>query len=175
MFNFFKGRKTKLTITLDRPSAIFHLGETVGATVEVKSEKDLRVRSAKARLICSEKYLYTTSSSGDSESGGGSSDTWGDNELFLNEENFLGETVLAASVIHRYSFQMSLPVNALPSCAGEIVRVEWRFMANLDLPWSVDRNSEVKLLIYSLTPDLDVQPREYSGSNTPRTFAQAGW
>ena len=170
MLNFLKAKKPELTVTLDRPNGIYHPGDTVGITVEVQPGKDLKVQGAHVTLSGIEEYKYRTRRHSTDSDGNTSDDysyAWKHNELFASEENFLGETTLPAGTPQRYSFQMSLPAGALPSCAGEIVHVRWQVDVKLDRRLLGDLHTKADLSVHSLSPSLAAQPGEYGPFDNP--------
>jgi hypothetical protein len=170
MLNFLKAKKPELTITLDRPNGVYYPGETVGVTVEVQPGKDLKVQGAQVTLSGIEEYKYRTRRHSTDSDGNTSDDysyAWKHNELFASEENFLGETTLPAGTPQRYSFQISLPAGALPSCAGEIVHVRWQVDVKLDRRLLGDLHTKADLSVHSLSPSLAAQPGEYRPSDNP--------
>jgi hypothetical protein len=170
MFDFLKGEKTEIVVTLDRPNGIYLPGETAGVTVEIQPDKDLKLKGALVRLSGTEQYKYGSTSSSTDSDGNTTEDTnyyWAYNEFFAREEKFLGETTLPGSKPQRYSFQMSLPADALPSCAGEIVRIYWKFSVKLDRRLAGDLHAETELCVRPLTPSLNLQPGEYGKSDQP--------
>ena len=60
MLNFLKAKKPELTVTLDRPNGIYQPGETVGVSVEILPNKDMKLKAALVELSGTEKYQYTT-------------------------------------------------------------------------------------------------------------------
>lgn len=170
MFNFLKGTKTELTVTLDRPNGLYYPGDTVGATIEIQPNKELKLHGARVKLSGTEKYEYTYISHSTDSDGNSSDDyvkTWGTNEFFASEENFLGATTLPGGVPQRYSFRMGLPSDALPSLAGKIVRIQWKAGVKLDRRLAGDLHSEAELRVGFPDPGPAIQPGEYGESNEP--------
>src|SRR5512137_2920276 len=65
MFDFLKGGKTSVKLTLDRPTIQdgtqvypYYPGETVHARVTLASEKEVKVREGRIALIYQEEYQY---------------------------------------------------------------------------------------------------------------------
>lgn len=170
MFNFLKGKKTEITITLDRPNGIYYPGETVGVTVEILPDKDLKLQRALVSLMGTEQYEYdSTSSSTDSD--GSTTETtssyWGTNSLYNDEERFIHEATLSGGTPQRYTFQKILPVEALPSCSGKILRVTWGIVVKIDRRLAGDLNAKTELSVRAGAPGTDVQPGEYGVSSEP--------
>ena len=172
MFNFLKGEKTEIAVTLDRPNGTYFPGETIGVTVTITPDKELKLKKAVVKLSGSEAYQYlTTTTSTDSE-GNESEEVsyeWAGSELFVSEENFLGETTLPAGATQRYSFQMKIPDEGLPTCIGEIVRLEWQVNVKFTSARFLgsDPQAQADLRVLSPAPGVQVQAGEYGGSNEP--------
>jgi hypothetical protein len=62
---------------------------------------------------------------------------------------------------------MSLPAEALPSCAGKIVRVNWKVSVKLDRRLAGDLHVEAELSVRSLGPGLSMQSGQYGESSEP--------
>lgn len=169
MFNLLKGKKEELTVAVDRENGIYYPGETVSVTVDLQPNKDMKVRSAQVKLSGTERYEYTTTTSS-TDSDGSTSDTtssaWGYTDLFVSEETFLGESVIPGDTPQRYTFQMHLPPDALPTCDGMLVKVYWRVSVNLDRPLAHDLNAEAEFRVHAPAPGL-TQPGEYGVSSQP--------
>lgn len=170
MFNFLKGKKKELIVTLDRTNGIYYSGETVGVIVEIQPDKGLKLRSAQVELRGIEEYRFSSDSSYTDSEGNtkeGESTQWGYGNLFVSAESFLGEVTLPGGAPQRYTFQMPLPPDALPSFNGEILHVQWRVSVKLDRHLARDLNVEVAVCVASRAPGLAMHPGEYGASDDP--------
>lgn len=170
MFNFLKGNKAGLTVTLDRLDGIYSPGETVGITVDIQPDKDLKLQGAQVALSGTEEFEYSTSTYTTDSDGNSSRDystSWGSNQFSVSTEDFLGATTLPAGAPQRYTFQLSLPADAAPSYSGDIVRVHWQASVKMDRRLAADLNADAKLYVRSLAPGVNVQPGQYGESDDP--------
>ncbi len=170
MLNLLKGKKAQVTITADRPDGRYYPGETVGITVDIHPAKDLKLHGAVIKLTGIEEYQYHTVhyvTDSDGHSRTEDSYVWGDRQVVISEEKFLGEETLPADRPAQYSFQMTLPADALPTCKGSIERVRWEVSVKLDRRMAGDTNTTLDLFVHSRAPGQYVQPGEYGDSNEP--------
>ena len=171
MFNFLKGKKTEIGITVDRMNGIYYPGETIRVTVEIQPDSDLKLQSAQLELRGTEQYKYTsrsTSTDSDGKTVESESEQWGYHNFYSNIEKFLGETSLAGSKPQPYRFEMSLPADALPSCNGEIERIYWGFHVKLNRRMATDLHAEAVVVVHTLPANSLTLAGEYGGSSEPK-------
>jgi hypothetical protein len=171
VFDFRKDKPPELTLTLDRADGVYAPGEVIGITVAIQPAKDYKVRAGRLRLSGTEHFQYCTQVSTTDADGNTTqsySYEWGRNEFYAEEAEFLGETTLASSTPERFTFQTRLPANALPTCMGEILRVEWLVEVKLDRPLAGDLNAKVVVRVPAPAPGREAQPGEYGVSNEPQ-------
>ncbi|MBN2148824.1 MAG: hypothetical protein JW726_15660 [Anaerolineales bacterium] len=164
MFNFLKSKKDWITITLDRQNGIYYPGETVGVNVQITPEKDLKLQGATVKLKGTERFYYSHETDSTDSEGNSNRETnyyWGEEDIFTAEENFLGEIVLPRDTPQRYSFQMALPADALPSCKGDIMQVKWAALVKLDRRMAGDKQTETGLQVLWAAPGEQVQAGDY--------------
>lgn len=167
MFDFLKGGKATLTVTLDRATKIYAPGETIHANVRVEGVKDLKIQAAKIALVSREEYEYkyeTRDSDGDLETR--TSKTT--DELKVWEKQFLNETTIKANSNQTFEFDIPLPPNALPSVeGGNILNHEWLVKTTLDRKLAGD--VEDKQTVYVLAPASNkmLGAGTYGSSNEP--------
>jgi hypothetical protein len=143
----------------------------IGITVAIQPAKDYKVRAGRLRLSGTEHFQYCTQVSTTDADGNTTqsySYEWGRNEFYAEDAEFLGETTLASSTPERFTFQTRLPANALPTCMGEILRVEWLVEVKLDRPLAGDLNAKVVVRVPAPAPGREAQPGEYGVSDEPR-------
>jgi hypothetical protein len=177
MFDFLKGGKTSVKLTLDRPISgddapahPYYLGETAHARLTVVSEKDFKVQEGRIALVYHEEYQYrhhrrTTDSHGHSRTTVATE--WGTDEREANRQVFLGETTISGGSTKTYEFDLPIPANAAPSARAEIVRVNWLVKATLDRRMAGDIEDRVDLPVFAAAPGASVQAGEYGASNEP--------
>ncbi len=170
MFNFLKGKKTEITFTFDRATPVYVPGDTVGITVQIEPDKDMKLQGARFRLTGTELYCYTTEETRQDSDGKWEThqvDRWVQNEFFIGEEVFLRETILPNGKPQQYTFQYTLPLECLPSVKGEILKVEWKASVKLDRKLAGDIQEEAPLTVIWPAPGVDVQPGNYGQSSEP--------
>lgn len=166
MLDFLKGGKTTLTVTVDRPSPVYYPGETVQATVNLESARELKVRAGHIALIAQEDFKYNyeeTDSEGDRSSGS----RWGQTRHEMDRHDFLGETVFPANTHQTYAFTFVIPPTAPPSGNGSIFRLQWFVEAKLDRKLAVDVHGQANLIVLSVPPGQQVTAGEHGTSNHP--------
>ncbi len=175
MFDFLKGGKTEVKLTLDRPVSAegmpvhpYYLGETVHAKLMVTSDKDVKVREGRIALIYHEEYQYrhrhhSTDSHGHTRTSVATA--WGTDEREAVRHVFLGESTLPAGTAKGLEFDFPLPATAPPSARAEIIRVEWSIKATLDRPMAGDVESIVVLPVFAGAPGTPVTDLPYRDSS----------
>ncbi len=170
MFSFLKGKKNEISLALDRPNGIYFPGETVGVTITILPDKELKVRGGQVKLGGTEKYeyettQYTTDSDGDSRESSETVTAY--HELCELKQDFLGETVLLAGTPQSYTVQLTLPADALPSCTAKIVTISWQVFVKLDRPRGGDPHAEAELRVSRPLPS-PAPLSNYGTSNEPK-------
>jgi len=177
MFDFLKGGKTSVTLTLDRPISKeeppaypYYLGETVHARLVLTSEKNLKVQEGRIALVYHEEYQYryrrhSTDSHGHSRTT--VTTAWATDEREANRQVFLGETTIPAGTTQTHEFDLPIPANAAPSARAEIVRINWQVKATLDRHMAGDVEDKLELPVFATAPGTSVQAGEYGVSTEP--------
>jgi Arrestin (or S-antigen), N-terminal domain len=177
MFDLFKGGKTSVKLTLDRPVSEdatqvypYYPGETVHASVMLVSEKEVKIREGRIALIYHEEYQYkhhhrTTDSHGHSRTTVATA--WATDEREINRQVFLGETSLPAGTQKTFEFDLPIPSHAAPSAQAEIVHIEWMVKATLDRKMAGDIEDKVDLPVFTGASGTSAQPVEVGVSNEP--------
>ena len=177
MFDFLKGGKTSVKLTLDRPISKdatpaypYYLGETVHACVTLVSEKEVKIQEGRIALVYQEEYQYqhrTRSGTGHGHSTTSVAYAWATDEREANRQVFLGETSLPAGTQKTYEFDLPIPTNAAPSARAEIVHIKWVVKATLDRKMAGDIEERIEVPVFSGAPGTTVQPVETGISNEP--------
>lgn len=150
MFNFLKGKKDNLTVSLDRPEGVYLPGETLKAEISFECQKDVHVQVGRAVLICEEEFDYRSWDS--------STDSDGNTDESLCEHRysqryefdaqvFVLDTTLTAGSVHHFTYTTQIPQPALASTPGQIIKVRWLVKATLDRKLAADYNTETELTI----------------------------
>jgi hypothetical protein len=177
MFDFLKGGKTSVKLTLDRPISKdatqvypYYPGETVHASVTLVSEKEVKIQEGRIALVYQEEYQYKYHHQS-RDSHGHSRTTvataWATDEREVNRQVFLGETSLLAGTQKNYEFDLPIPINAVPSAQAEIVHIKWIVKATLDRKMAGDIEDKVYLPVFTGASGTSVQPVEAGVSNEP--------
>ncbi len=177
MFDFLKGGKTTVKLTLDRPigqdAARVHPyfpGEIVHATVALVSENEIKVKEGRIALVYQEEYQYkhrhrSTNSRGHSSTT--VTTAWAKDEREVNRQVFLGEMKLPAGTSKIYEFDLPIPTGAPPSARAEIVHINWVVKSTLDRQMAGDIEDRVDLPVFVGAPGTRVQPVEAGVSSEP--------
>jgi hypothetical protein len=170
MFDLFKGGKTTVKLTLDRPTQPYYLGETIHASVTLVSEKGGKIQEGRITLVYREEYQYkhhqrSTDSHGHSRTSVATA--WATDEREVNRQVFLGETNLPAGTQKTYEFDLPIPAQAAPAGRGEIVHIDWLVKATLDRRMASDIEDRIDLPVFIGTTSETAQPIEGGISNEP--------
>ena len=177
MFDLFKGGKTSVKLTLDRPVGEdatqvypYYPGETVHASVTLVSEKEVKIQEGRIALVYQEEYQYkhhhhSRDSHGHSRTTVAT--TWATDEREANRQVFLGETSLPAGTQKTYEFDLPIPTNAAPSAQAEIVHIKWMVKATLDRKMAGDIEDKVDLPVFTGASGTSAQPVQAGVSNEP--------
>lgn len=167
MFDFLKGGKANLVVTLDRHNSIYAPGDTIHASVRVEGVKDIKIQSAKIALVSREEYEYkyeTRDSDGDDETR--TSKTT--DELNVWQQQFLRESTIKGGTNQTFEFDMQLPPNALPSVeGGKILNHEWLVKTTLDRKLAGDVEDKQTIYVLAGASDKMLGAGIYGSSNEP--------
>ncbi len=171
MFDLLKGGKATLGVALDRPSGSYYPGQIVHATVLLQSDKDLTVREGRVALVRHEEYQYryrhqTRDSHGHVQTSTGS--RWATDEREVNRQIFLQEGVIPGGSVRTFQFNLAVPPDAPPTCAGgKIIKLKWLVKATLDRKMAADVNSEAEVTVLMGPRGQATGPGQYGMSNEP--------
>ena len=175
MFNFLKGAKDQIQITLDRAAGIYLPGETVHAAIHIAAAQELKVRSGYAQLMQIESYYYdyqTTQTDSDGDTTTTTSSAWGKREIPFDRQAFLDETVLYGDQ-NTYHVACQLPESAFPTCrGGEITGLVWKLQVVLDRKLAGDVHGEAEVIVLC-APVAGGEASRYGVSNQPHEASLA--
>jgi hypothetical protein len=161
MFDFLKGGKVDLSITLDRPG--YFPGDTVRATISVQNQKEIVVREGRAALLRREEYEYEYA---DEDDEGNSQTKTGRNTQDDEAARLvlLSEGTLRAGA-HTFEFAARLPEDAAPTWAGgKVVKLRWFVKVVLDRKLGLDWSHEVEALVLQTPPGQQASAGEFGQS-----------
>lgn len=171
MFDFLKGGKATVKVTVDRPVQPYWLGETVQATVTVNGEKDLKVQQARCELVFHEEYEYRyrdTDRDSDGHEHTEEKRSWVTQEQVVQKELMSGETTIKGGTSQTFQYRFAIPPNAAPTAStGKIVKVKWLLKGILDRKLLPDIANNVELLVFTTPPNQNVNPGLFGSSNEP--------
>ncbi len=177
MFDFLKGGKAKLHVSLDRPMLPYYLGETVHATVTIEGEKELKIQEARVALVCHEEYEYRYESHHRDSDGHHHTEvhtSWATDEQVIQQQQLMGPGAIPSAFMQTYEFAAAIPAGAPPTGdGGRIVRVKWLVKATLDRKLAGDVEAKAELLVFAAPPGQMVSPGEFGYSNEPNEAAMA--
>lgn len=171
MFDFLKGGKATIKVSVDRPVQPYWLGETVHATVTVNGEKDMKVQQARCELVFHEEYEYRyrqTDRDSDGHEHTEEKRSWVTEERAVQKEMMFGESTIKGGTNQTFEFNFPIPTNAAPTASGgKIVRVKWFLKGILDRKLLPDISDKVEILVFTTPPNQNVQPGTFGSSNEP--------
>jgi hypothetical protein len=171
MFDFLKGGKATINLTLDRSDRIYSPGETIRAHLMVSGEKDLKVQQGRIALVYREEYqrrYETWHSDSHGHRHKSVEHSWETDELETGRQVFLGEGVIASGSRQTCDFEFTLPPDASPSCGeGSIIHVAWIVKATLDRKMAADVEACPEICVVSTAPGRYREAGEFGSSNEP--------
>jgi len=171
MFDFLKGGKATVAVTVDRPAQPYFAGETVQAKIEVQVQKELKITEARAQLVCQEKYQYRDESRDMDDDGGVSSSIekkWATVGQVVQQQQLLPEGSLPTGFSRSFEFVAPIPADAPPTCQnGKIVNVEWFVKATLARHLARDIEALVPIRLLSAPTGEAAREGVYGFSNGP--------
>jgi sporulation-control protein spo0M len=170
MFDFLKGGKATVTVTLDRPVQPYFLGETVNARVQIQGQKDLKIQEARVQLVCREEYQYKYESrSRDSDGHVDVSEqtSWATDEQIVQRQQLMPEGTISGNFDQTFDFNAPIPADLPPSGDGRIVRVKWLVKTTLDRKLAGDTEATADLLVFSPPSGQVGSAGEYGFSTEP--------
>lgn len=152
MFDFLKGGKANLAVTLDRPVQPYYLGETVNARIHIQGQKDLKIQEARVQLVCREEYKYRYESRSTDSDGSvdvSEEERWATDEQIVQRLQLMAEGTIPSNFNQVFEFAASIPAGWPPTADGRIVRVKWQVKATLDRKLAADTEAVAELLVFS--------------------------
>lgn len=171
MFDFLKGGKATLAVTLDRPNKIYKPGETIHAVVNVQGVKDLKIQSAKIALVSREEYEYkyertTTDSDGSTSTEDETSTVTDEQKVW--EQQFSGETTIKGGSTQNFEFNIPIPANAMPTVDdGKILNLTWLVRTTLDRKLAGDVEDKQEIDVVAPPVAVPSGAGEFGVSNEP--------
>lgn len=177
MFDFLKGGKTSLKLTLDRPIGPdgLHIdpyfpGESVHARVTLTTENDVKIKEGRITLVYQEEYQYKHRHHSGTSHGHSTTTVataWATDEREANRQVFLGESKIPAGTSKIYEFDLPIPANAPPSARAEIIHINWVVKATLDRQLAGDIEDRADLPVFARAPGTLEEPIESNVSSEP--------
>ena len=170
MFNFLKGGKAQLNLTLDHGDLVYQPGEAVHVRLNVVGEKDLKIQQGRITFLYSEEYQYrhlvsTTDSKGHHHQT--MHTTWKTDERQLSQTAFLPETTITAGSNQNFEFDFAIPPNSPPSAQGNIIHIKWLVKATLDRKLAGDVEAQTEITVVNTLPDGQPGEGRYGNSSEP--------
>lgn len=165
MFDFLKGGKANLAVTLDHENKVYRPGETIHVKVNVEGVKDLKIQKGVIALTSHEEYEYkheTRDADGDLETR--TSKTSEETKVW--EQQFLGETTIKANSNQAFEFDIALPQELLPTVdGGKILNHTWLVKTTLDRKLAGDVEDKQTVSIPAGASDKMLGAGTYGSSN----------
>jgi hypothetical protein len=157
-----------LSIVLDNPAGYYLPGDVIHGTVTLATEKEIKINSIKADLACLRSYKILKY-----RDRHGSDKDYSTHESTHNVEEVAQGNIFAekgkvpARTVSSYDFDFIIPCEATPTCAAELVKVRWVIKVIVDIPWAVDQQQELELLVVSTPPGKQTEPGIFGEMNDP--------
>jgi hypothetical protein len=171
MFDFLKGNKVNLTLTLDQAGKTLHFGDAVSGKLVVENEKELKIQEGRIALVFKEESEYryesrSTDSDGNSETE--ESTAWQNEEHVAAQTIILREGAIPAKSVKPFDFNFAIPQNAVPTIdGGKIVRGKWLVKATLSRKMASDYNAQEEILVVSVASPRAPSASDLGYSNEP--------
>jgi Arrestin (or S-antigen), N-terminal domain len=176
MFSFLRPDKHELTITLDRPSAVYHAGETVHAGVTLKTRKALAVQEAHIVLLCRERYECRDDGDADDDRSTSASALrfCRTDERECAREVIMRDLLIPAGATQFHRFTATLPPSAHPTWrGGKIVELAWLVKATLEPRNAPAIKAEANVLVISAPSQQADSGGEFGQSSAADTVSLA--
>lgn len=170
MFDFLKGGKANLTVTLDRAVQPYYVGETVNARVRIEGQKDLKIQEARVQLVCREEYQYkyeSRSTDSDGHVDVSEQTRWMTDEQIVQRQQLMPEGTIPGNFDQTFEFAAPIPAGSPPTGDGRIVRIKWQVKATLDRKLAGDTEAAADLLVFSAPSGQAASAGEFGFSNQP--------
>jgi len=151
-------KSLEVSIDLNQPTKFFAPGAAVRAMVTVRANKESDVRGATAGLLFTERH-QSTDADGNTR--------WSSEETWIGQEEMLEEQTLPEGFEETYTFNWSVPDDALPTIKGEIIQHTWKLIVKVDRPSAKGVNEEVELHVAVPVPSKAIQPGQASEPTHP--------
>ncbi len=171
MFDFLKGNKVNLTLTLDQAGKTLHFGDAVSGKLVVENEKELKIQEGRIALVFKEESEYryesrSTDSDGNSETE--ESTAWQSEEHVAAQTIILREGAIPAKSAKTFEFNFAIPQNTLPTIeGGQIVRGKWLVKATLSRKMASDYNAQEEIIVVSVAAPRASGVSDLGYSNEP--------
>ncbi len=170
MFDFLKGGKTDLTITVDRPTAFYLPGDCVKAKLRIESQNEAKIQEGRIVLLYKEEYERRYEDWHRDSKGHRTRrqvTSWHSQDHEVERKVFVQEGTIPANYDQTSEFEFSLPPLAPPTAdGGKIVRLKWLVKATLDRKMSSDFNAQAEILV-GAAPGQARGAGVYGSSNEP--------
>ncbi len=171
MFDFLKGGKATVTVTVDRPAQPYYVGETVRAQIDIQVQKELNITEARAQLVCREKYQCREESRDLDDDGSAHSSIekkWVTDEQVVHHQQLLPGGSLPSGFGQTFDCVAPIPADAPPTCEhGKIVNIEWFVKATLARKLAKDIEALVPVQLLSTPTGEADKEGKYGFSNGP--------
>ena len=116
--------------------SVYRAGDDVNASITL-SPRNLTVRGGTAQLVCSGHYRGAFSKHHSGEA-------WVTH--FKAQQNFVDASQVRSGE-RFFNVQFTLPTDAPPTYAGNLIAVQWKIKAKLDIPHRVDKTAEARITV----------------------------
>jgi sporulation-control protein spo0M len=170
MFDFLKGGKANVTVTLDRPVQPYYLGDTVNSRIHIQGQKDLKIQEARVQLVCREEYQYrceSRSTDADGDVDVSEEKRWAVDEQVVQRLQLMPEGTIPGNFDQVFEFAAPIPAGWPSTADGRIVRVKWQVKATLGRKLAADTEAVADVLVFAPPTGRAGGEGAYGFSNQP--------
>jgi len=165
----FGGKKVHIGIEVDPAQGPYYAGDLLHVLITLQSEKELKVREARASLMLHETYSYTRTEGGKVRHNRGTS------ELIAHRAQLLGEETIPAGFNQTYRLEWQIPQEVPPPYTGKLITGRWLIKVTLDRKLRGDINEELEIPLIVPPPGRWARPGDYGESSHPDDAEMVLW
>jgi transcriptional regulator of met regulon len=144
MLGLFSGGEITLDLAMERPAALYMPGDTISVTATIDTAKGANVRKVYAGLVRVSRYQITEQRT-DADGDAYDAKTWRTDEQWITREVLAEGRIVAGGQRHRLAW--TIPHDAAPSFAGEIIQTRWLVKVVADRKLARDASKEIELRV----------------------------
>ncbi len=148
-------KSIEISLEVEGSDGPFFPGDKVNATVTLDTKQGGGVKKLHAGIYFQFKHQIANVKKKDDDEE--TSHKWVEEEKWVSEDNLLGEAELARGLNDTYTLQWTIPEDALPSYAGEIITNKYCARVDLERTEGKGLRKEVELLVVQPASGKDLE------------------